>query len=291
MATSLTAAPSGTWNFRDLGGTRTADGRTVRPGRLLRSATLEALDADGQQTLLDLGVRTVFDLRGVREIARTKADVVPDGVTVRIEPFNPEEDETPVHEGEETVEQVAEDVVEEAAEDASRDPGQDVDDAGPTPAEVDALERRTAGDWMRVWNRQVSTAAPAQQSVANLLRELGSTDGAVLVHCAAGKDRTGWAVATVLTALGVSWDDVLADFLLSDDAAEDLGAYMDRAYPGRRPERELLGVQASYLEAARDGMLEAFGSFEGYLAAIGITDADLERLRAALLEPGASDRG
>ena len=91
------AALSGTWNFRDVGGITTADG-PVRRGVVYRSAVLSRLDPEGQAALESLGVTDVFDLRGTREIAAEGADQVPDSVTVRHAPFNPEDDDTPVHE-------------------------------------------------------------------------------------------------------------------------------------------------------------------------------------------------
>src|SRR5262245_55046126 len=58
-------------NFRDLGGHRTADGRTVRPGAVFRSAHLGGLTTEDRQQLGKRGVRTVVDLRGVTEAAET----------------------------------------------------------------------------------------------------------------------------------------------------------------------------------------------------------------------------
>ena len=241
---------SGTWNFRDLGGTPTADGRHVRPGVLFRAATLQALDEQGRADLAGLGVTTSYDLRGPREIARTGADTVPESVTVLVRPFNAEEDETPAHETRE----------EEAAD-----------------------RPRTPADSMRAYNASLPGSPNAQASMAEFLRVLAG-DGGTLVHCAAGKDRTGWAVAVALQIAGVDWKTIVADYLLSNDAVPELRAFMLAEYgPDTVTDDDLLGVDRSYLQAAQDAMIDQFGSLQGYLDAIGLLPQDTQRLRDRLV--------
>jgi protein-tyrosine phosphatase len=242
-------AVPGTWNFRDIGGIPTAEG-TVRPGVLYRSAALARLQPAGVLALEKLGVNDVVDLRGYREIEREGADLVPDGVRVTVAPFHPEEEETPAHE----VQQ---------------------DDGQPW----------TGAERLRAYYAAIPTLAPAQSSVAGLLRTLATGTGSVLVHCAAGKDRTGWAVATVLLAAGADRDAVLADYLLSNDATEALRDWMLDLYGdgALRADDQILGVDPTYLQAAWDAADVAFGSFDGYLDAIGVDDDVLQRLRARLV--------
>jgi protein-tyrosine phosphatase len=120
----------------------------------------------------------------------------------------------------------------------------------------------------------------------------------VLTHCFAGKDRTGFVVATVLEAIGVDRDTIVADFLRSNDAAPQLRARISEMI-AQRQETELtpevvtftearlsdgvLGVREEYLAAARQTIDETFGSLDGYLRDSGITAADMDRLRNALL--------
>ncbi|MDN2502179.1 tyrosine-protein phosphatase, partial [Nocardia nova] len=110
-----------------------------------------------------------------------------------------------------------------------------------------------------------------------MARSLARGDGAVLVHCAAGKDRTGWAVATLLRAVGVTEDDVLADYLLSNEAVESLAADVARN-SGESLPPALLGVSIEYLAAGTEAMHRHYGTLDAYLEAIGITP----QLRAAL---------
>jgi protein-tyrosine phosphatase len=118
----------------------------------------------------------------------------------------------------------------------------------------------------------------------------------VLTHCFAGKDRTGFTVATVLEAVGVPRDAILADFLRSNDAVPELrkrilDSLRDRA--GETPEvvtfaearltDAVLGVREEYLDTARRTIVDRYGSLAGYLEAAGVTADDVRRLRAELL--------
>lgn len=237
----------GTWNFRDIGGIRTPGG-PVRHGVVYRSAVLSELDPSGVQALEKLGVTDVFDLRGRLEIARDGTDRVPESVTVTVAPFHPEGDEIPVHE-----------VLE------------------------DALPR-TQAERVRAYYAAVPVLAPAQKSVATLLRRVAYGSGSVLVHCAAGKDRTGWAIATLLTVSGADRDAVMDDYLLSNTAIESLRSWMRAQYGDAfLAENGVLGVDPSYLQAAWDSAERNFGSFSGYLDAIGIDDGVAERVRRRLV--------
>jgi len=242
------AALSGTWNFRDIGGVPTPAG-PVRSGVVFRSASLAGLDPAGREALGALGVTEVFDLRGRLEIAREGSDQVPESVTVTVSPFHPEDDETPVH---------------EAAEDG----------AGP----------KTQGDRIRAYYAGMPTFAPAQQSMGTFLHTVADGDGGVLVHCAAGKDRTGWAISTLLLIAGADRDAVLADYLLSNTAIESLRDWLSKQYgDAYLAENSVLGVDESYLQAAWDSVDKNFGSMAGYLAAIGIDDEVAARIRRRLV--------
>ena len=240
-------ALSGTWNFRDIGGTPTPAG-PVRRGIVFRSAVLAQLDPTGVAALEKLGVTDVFDLRGELEIARDGKDQVPDTVTVTVAPFHPEDDEAAVQE------------MQEAA------------------APTNRAERVIA------YYAAIPVQPPAQRAVAQILRTVADGSGGVLVHCAAGKDRTGWAIATLLTVAGADRDAVLADYLLSNAAIESLRAWMQAHYSDAfAADEEILGVDRQYLQAAWDAMERNFGSFQGYLSAIGVDDDVVRRVRQRLV--------
>jgi protein-tyrosine phosphatase len=112
-----------------------------------------------------------------------------------------------------------------------------------------------------------------------------------LLHCTTGKDRTGWAVAALLLLLGVTEDDVYADYLLTNkqllpamrpivDRFVAAGGDADLLAP-------LLGVQAEYLDIAVDEMRQRFGSIEEYfINGLNLDQATIERLRTNFIDRG-----
>jgi protein-tyrosine phosphatase len=237
---------SGTFNYRDVGGLRTAGGAKTRSGVLLRSAQLCLLDADGHATLRELGVATVHDLRGPKEIELLGADVLPEGVRLALTPFDSRIGDAPPHE---------------------------------------AVVRTDGRAEMLDVYRRFPLMPEASEAIVGIAESLVRGDGAVLVHCAAGKDRTGWAIATLLRAVGVTEAETAGDYLRSNAAIDALRADVDRSSGGSRIlSPEMLGVYIEYLHSANESMHAHHGDLTGYLDAIGITPDLRDRLRARLLE-------
>jgi protein-tyrosine phosphatase len=114
----------------------------------------------------------------------------------------------------------------------------------------------------------------------------------LLFHCTTGKDRTGWAAAVTLTLLGVSAEDVMRDYILTNDQLlPALRPVVDRfVAAGGDPDllQPVLGVRPGYLEAAFDEARQRYGSMDRYLAAgLGIDDGLRQRLRDDLTEEAA----
>jgi len=233
----------GTFNYRDVGRLRTARGHTLRSGVLLRSAHLCQLDAQGHATLRELGVATVHDLRGPREIDHLGADVLPADVRLRLTPFDSQIGDQPPH---------------EAARDGLAE--------------------------MLLTYRSFPAMQEAHAALLAIAESILRDEGAVLVHCAAGKDRTGWAIATLLRAIGVTESDILDDFLRSNVAVDALAADVDRNSGGRlRLPPEVLGVRKEYLVAGTEAMHDLHTCLEGYFTTIGLTEDLRDRLRDHLL--------
>jgi protein-tyrosine phosphatase len=121
---------------------------------------------------------------------------------------------------------------------------------------------------------------------------LAAGDGPVLIHCTAGKDRTGLLAALTHQVLGVHADDARADYLLTNVAArvEQRLPMITEALEkslGKRPSatavRAFLGVDASYLDAAFASITSRSGSVEAYLDGIGADAATREAIRAHLI--------
>ncbi|MBW8783049.1 MAG: tyrosine-protein phosphatase, partial [Novosphingobium sp.] len=172
--------PDGAHNFRDVGGYRTADGHTVRWGVLYRSGVLAGLTAAGQARAAALGLQALVDLRSTGE--RTSQ---PDPAMLAPHRW---------------------------AQDYQIDQSGFKGLAGPNGARPDAVRAMMIAGYRIMPHQQA-------RAYRELFAELIRGDTPVLVHCSAGKDRTGVGVALVLTALGVPYATVRDDFLLSNRAA------------------------------------------------------------------------
>ncbi len=240
---------SGAWNFRDV-----ADGAPMlRPGRLFRSGELSGLD----------------DEAGFPTGSRCTCCPFPISASTRPAPTTRRRTSTP-------------------SSGCSPATG-----AEQSAESVDEAATR----YMIDEYRQFPTRNGAQRALHRVISLLGA-GRAVLTHCFAGKDRTGFVVATVLEAIGVDRDVIVADFLRSNDAAPALRAQIS-AMIAQRQDTELtpevvtwtearlsdgvLGVREEYLAAARQTIDEKFGSLQAYLRDAGVGEADVQRLRAALL--------
>ena len=250
-----TTAPifEGIHNFRDYGGYR-SDGGTVRRGLLYRSGQhVAATDAD-LATLAALDIRTVVDLRGITE-----------------REMNP----CRRHDG------WAGEVIAHDGETTSSPPHMDID------PEI------TTADYARDRMLSVYTRMPANPAMhamfGRYLNALADRDGASLVHCFAGKDRTGIAATLLLHIVGVSEADQLHEFLLTNQSptfhvlrSQSVPAMEKRL--GRKMDEEsiraLLEVHEDYFARFHEVAGKMHGSLDGWLErAIGVNDGLRERLR------------
>jgi protein-tyrosine phosphatase len=241
-------------NLRDLGGLATTSGREVAAGRLFRSSHFGGLVAADEPAVHALGLRTVVDFRGVHERA-----AAPNRLPVSVPGM------TGWHDLHLPIEPSA-----LAAMSRLREAG-DVDEA--------ALVSVMHGVYQRFVERQ----APVFSA---LLQQLLQAERYPLVfHCTAGKDRTGFAAALVLAALGVPREAIVDDFLLSNQR------WTGHAPPPDAPAGQdwtvLSRVRAGYLQRAFDTIDRGWGSTEAYLAqALNFDAAARERLASHLLVEG-----
>ncbi|MCD0449490.1 tyrosine-protein phosphatase [Actinocorallia sp. API 0066] len=254
LSLGLEAAP----NARDLGGYRTADGRAVRPGTVLRAEALHRLTDADLARLARLGVRDVVDFRGAPEIAMSGADLLPDGVTGH---------HLPVVSADHDVYTLITPLV-----------------TDPDPA----AQHRVLGDGraeaiMTDLYRWFVSDAEARAPFAHTLRLIERGTGPILFHCTAGKDRTGWMAALLLSALDVPRESIVADYLLTNERQANLVDLF------RTPEspidatllEPLLDVRPAYLEAAFAQAEAEHGTVQDFLT--GPLGADLDVLRHHLL--------
>ena len=275
MASAVRELP-GAWNFRDV-----ADGAgALRPGRLFRSSELSRLDDEGRAVLRRLGITDVADLRASREVTRRGPGRVPDGVDIHLLPFPDLADQEADDEGE-----------------GDAAPHEHAFQRLLTNSDSSESVDEVAARYMVDEYRQFPTRNGAQRAVRRVVALLAA-GRPVLTHCFAGKDRTGFVVATVLESVGIDRDTIVADYLRSNDAVPQLRERISEMIQHRadteltpevvtfteaRLSDGVLGVRAEYLDAARRTIDEQFGSLDVYLHDAGISDGDLDQLRAALL--------
>lgn len=267
----------GAVNVRDVGGMITADGRAIRPGALIRSANLQHLTTTDVTTLVrDLGVRRVVDLRTDVEVERAGPGLLhaqPDVVVHHLSLY-PDSDGN------------AENVVAIGEKPAD---STDDDAAKPVlPWQGDKLTPDRApvvGSYLRYLTRR-------PDSVVAALRAIAEPDGATLVHCAAGKDRTGVVVALALTVVGVPPESVAADYALTQSQMALILAHLARSdlYDREVTQPDQIPTaSAEVMEAVLSAVQAEFGSVRGWLASHGWTERDTEALRAKLVGPSQQD--
>jgi len=133
-------------------------------------------------------------------------------------------------------------------------------------------------------------ARDAAAEIAGIVALVATGPGPVLVHCTAGKDRTGIVVAVLLRAVGVRRADVLADYLRTEPNLPRLWDALRAAGVPEPHNRALLGVQGAALEAVLDEIDAATGGAAGWLAERGVAATDLRRLEQRLLSTVSAPR-
>ncbi len=241
-------ALQGCSNLRDLGGYRAADGRRLRMGRVFRGASLANLTEAGLVEFAALGIRTICDLRGTQECGRAPSRLpdrdAPEVVALPIEP------------------RVGASLRDLLARNATR--GEDM------YAVLQTAYSAYAGEHLPRYRR---------------LFELMLEDGRLplLFHCSAGKDRTGFGAALLLTALDVPRETVIADYLATNRIWTREHALPPDTPPALRD--VLLTAHQGLLEHALTQAVDRYGSVERLMAeGLGLDAAKLRRLRGVLLE-------
>ncbi len=246
FATHPLAPLQGASNFRDMGGYRNADGRQVRPAHVFRSDHLAGLTDEDVARLQALGVRHSLDFRGVAECTATPYAIAGiERVALTIEPTVIARMQALVAQG----------IV-------------------PTTDETVDLMRETYRDFV---NRYADT-------FGQFLKHLLEQPTPQVFHCTAGKDRTGFAAALLLSALGVERATIFHDYLLTnqryrrDPRIEGKGA--------AHVMKVLWQVQPEFLQAAFDEVDAQHGGMSDYLhGAMGLKPQELAELQRLLLVP------
>jgi protein-tyrosine phosphatase len=233
---------AGTYNVRDVGGYATTDGRTTRWRTLLRADSLHRLAPDGQQALLDLGLRTIVDLRRPGEVARYPNTLATAPALRYLQ----------------------------------------------VSLNNDAPEARAKFPTLpEVYRGILDTAAAQLGTIVATLAAPGALPG--LIHCQAGKDRTGIVIALLLGAVGVPHETIVADYARSADHLA--GEFTERSRRRAIADgvdwgqyQQLLLSPAEFMIDVLASLDEAHGGVRGYLRDAGVRDEQFGALKSALTE-------
>jgi protein-tyrosine phosphatase len=238
-------------NFRDVGGYRTTDGRAVRWGQVYRAGSLAELTDADVAALGALGLRLVCDLRSPDELGR-HADRLPPGASYVHRPI--------------------------------------LGEVGRLRRVVTLYRKRHRLQELleQIYHLMIDQNGPVIADVLRLAADPANRP--LVIHCTAGKDRTGLTVALLLLALGVPEETVVADYTLSNHAFDVLAGRMRpemaRLYSFGFNEAQLqplLLAEARTLRGALAYIHRRYGSLDWYLQRAGLSDDTLQALRDELL--------
>ena len=241
-------------NFRDFGGYATTDGRHMRTGYLYRSGTLDDARGADLQTLQTFGLRTIIDLRAFTEKKKRRPTIA-----------------------------------------GARRIDIPIDLENRTREKVQPLmtKRGAAGEVIEIlkqmYRNLANEAWPQAREVFKIL--LNAEAYPVLLHCRAGKDRTGFMCALIQQTLGVERAAIFQDYGETNHHFKLVTPRMERVMKimslGKLQMENVhasLSAREEYLQAAFDQIDRCHGGMTAYLAKCGVTACEIEMLRGLLVE-------
>jgi protein-tyrosine phosphatase len=239
----------GASNFRDFGGLKPHGRPSVIAGRLFRSAALAEVSQAGAQQIADIGIRTIIDLRGVKE--RAAAPCAFEGapwVDIRSTPVEPS--------------------------------------SAPRLRELLSKVHVTSDDvrnaMIENYRHYATEAAPSFGQAFNALADTHASP--LLIHCTAGKDRTGFVVAVLLDLLDVPREEILADYETTNSEWDRKSASGSASNLTDEAREALMRADAAYLEAAFDTIEKNHGGLADFVISITGRPDIVDVMRGGLLE-------
>ena len=246
----------GSINFRDIGGYRTIDGRIVKTGMMYRSGNLSRLTDNGKTSLIELGIKKIIDLRGIDEV-RTFADPLVQGIACH---------HTPLLSDDKILGQIE----------------------GHTDFAT-MLKKTKPGEFLLTLNRSMVTYRYAFQQVFNVI--LTEPESPFLFHCMAGKDRTGVISALLLSLLGVSREDVLKDYLVTNVQRNEINAHFDSlgfnhlSDVNQEVLEALFDAREEYINVFLDEIKTNYGTVDNYVKReLRLTDDEVNIFKSCVLD-------
>ncbi len=246
----------GTYNFRDYGGYIGFNGKRVKENLLFRSDTLSKLSNEDINKLESLNIRTIIDYRSEDERYNNEDKNIEGAKIYHLDP------------------------IAKIAEFASSTDGSSM---------LDNLTESKLTKYLADENRKFVEGDRGKEVYSEMLKLVLESEGASVQHCTAGKDRTGYGSALVLLLLGVKLDDVIEDYMLTNDAAN----LKPRNYSELDIEDEELinalklleGVKIDYIQPALDAIYAEYDNVEEYVInELDFSEDDISTLRDKYLE-------
>lgn len=254
---------TGQSNFRDVGGYKTEDGRTVKRGQVFRSGELPRLTDEDVAQLEQLGIKTVVNFLTRVETKSRGKDRLPRGARELSLPIE------------------TDDGLAAAIEEARRT----ADFSSMPPSINPKIHRMLVDD--------------GRKQYAALLKEIAQSREPLVFHCSHGVHRTGTATAILLWSLGVPWETVRKDYLLSNkfrksevkQRLSQLRKLLAKKQNIRPEKVDMTNIAAfyiqkgEYIDATRDEILKQYGSIKGYMSqGLGLSANEINKLRERLLQ-------
>lgn len=248
----------GVHNMRDLAGIRAGDGRRIRAHRLIRSDNLDRLTPAAVEKLVNrIGVSDVIDLRTNFELTRIGSGPLTQDprVAVTTGSLYPEDD--------------------------------GLSTTPPWQAEMSVMTPTARTEAMALHYLAYLEGRP--DTVLQDMRVISAARGAVVVHCAAGKDRTGTIIGLTLSLIGAPRESILADYAATNQRLDRIMASLGEAAAAGSATRgaysdEQQSTPPEIMDATLDLLESRHGGAASYLRSIGWTPADQARLEAHLLD-------
>ena len=242
-------------NFRDLGGIK-AGGSKVKTKRLLRAGQPVKLNEEAISMLSQHGLSSIVDFRSPKEVAEAPVDTLPKVSYIQYDIMG------------------------------------DDDNAASEEYWLSKLQPEASDEHMKGLYRDFIKTELGRRGYSQFVKFCAAKEeGAILFHCAAGKDRTGFGAALLLKLLGADEEDIFQDFLLTNKQRlgtnkEILERYRKRGLNESQLEALsiLYGVKREYLETAYETIASEYGDFETYIEkGLQVTKEEIERLKEIYL--------
>jgi protein-tyrosine phosphatase len=260
-------------NFRDYGGYRGAGGKRIKWGELYRSNHLHGLAPEAKHYIEALNIQTIIDYRSDHEIAKSPNDFVGEKRNINVDPS--------AH------------TAELAAQFAAKPDDENRALIDNVISGIPKAQINGKGEQVLEQYRNFVLSEKSKNAFRRMLQVMLDKDSAPSVqHCRGGKDRTGHGVLLVMTMLGVSKEDMIADYMLTKQNRLARNEYKMEQYRQITQDEDVLGYLLSLIDT-RDYFIEEIfktmesvaGSAENYIKQeLGFTDADFLTMQANYLE-------